>query len=127
MSMPFAIGFIAFTGIGVNHAIILLDAVNINLQRGMTDIEALVEAGSSRFEPMLLTTLTTVFGILPLALKDEFWAGLGFTVIFGLIFASFMTLFVVKGVYYEIYLKPKNPRGGIFKRSVRWILRRSAH
>lgn len=116
MSMPFAIGFISFTGVAVNHAIILIDAINVNIEKGMRDIEALVEAGSSRFEPMMLTTLCTGFGILPLALKDVFWAGLGWTIIFGLIFASVMTLFVVKGVYYEIYLKPKNPRGGFFSR-----------
>jgi HAE1 family hydrophobic/amphiphilic exporter-1 len=58
-SLPFGIGFIAFTGIAVNHGIILLDAININLRKGMQSFTALVEAGSSRLEPMLLTTLTT--------------------------------------------------------------------
>lgn len=73
----------------------------------MKGITALVEAGSSRLEPMTLTTLTTVLGMIPIALKDQFWAGMGFTIIFGIISASFLTLFVVKGIYYEIYMRRK--------------------
>jgi multidrug efflux pump subunit AcrB len=103
-SLPFGIGFIAFTGIAVNHGIILIDAINQNLQKGMNGFTALVEAGSSRLEPMILTTVTTVLGILPIALRDRFWAGMGFTIIFGIIAASALTLFVVKGIYYEIYV-----------------------
>jgi multidrug efflux pump subunit AcrB len=103
-SMPFGIGFIAFTGIAVNHGIILIDAINQNLQKGMGGINGLIEAGASRLEPMTLTTVTTVLGILPIALRDRFWAGMGFTIIFGIIAASALTLFVVKGIYYEIYV-----------------------
>jgi HAE1 family hydrophobic/amphiphilic exporter-1 len=58
-SLTFGIGFIAFTGIAVNHGIILIAAINENLKKGIEGITALVEAGSSRLEPMLLTTLTT--------------------------------------------------------------------
>jgi multidrug efflux pump len=103
-SLPFGIGFIAFTGIAVNHGIILLDAININLRKGMQSFTALVEAGSSRLEPMLLTTLTTALWILPIALRDKFWSGLWFTIIFGLIACTFITLFVVKGFYYEVFM-----------------------
>ncbi len=103
-SMPFGIGFIAFTGIAVNHGIILIDAINQNLEKWMNGFTALVEAGSSRLEPMTLTTVTTVLGILPIALRDRFWSGMGFTIIFGIIAASALTLFVVKGIYYEIYV-----------------------
>lgn len=103
-SLPFGIGFIAFTGIAVNHGIILIDAININLRKGMQSFTALVEAGSSRLEPMLLTTLTTALGILPIALRDKFWSGLGFTIIFGLIACTFITLFVVKGLFYEVFM-----------------------
>lgn len=104
ISLPFGIGFIAFTGIAVNHGIILIDAININLKKGMHGITALVEAGSSRLEPMVLTTLTTCLGILPLALRDAFWAGLGFTIIFGLFSCTLLTLFIVKGIYYEAFM-----------------------
>ena len=103
-SLPFGIGFIAFTGIAVNHGIILISAINENLNKWMEWITALVEAGSSRLEPMLLTTVTTALGILPIALRDKFWSGMGFTIIFGIIAASAITLFVVKGIYYEIYV-----------------------
>ncbi len=53
---------------------------------------------------MLLTTITTALGILPIALRDRFWSGMGFTIIFGVIAASALTLFVVKGIYYELYV-----------------------
>ncbi len=76
----------------------------------MQGFTALVEAGSSRLEPMMLTTFTTAFGILPIALRDRFWSGLGFTIIFGLVAASILTLFVVKGIYYEVFMARKKPR-----------------
>lgn len=57
---------------------------------------------------MLLTTVTTVLGIFPIALRDKFWSGMGFTIIFGIMAATFLTLFVLKGIYYELYLKPKS-------------------
>lgn len=106
-SMPFGIGFIAFTGIWVNHGIILIDAINKNRAKGMDQIDLLVEAGASRLEPMILTNLTTVFGILPIALKDRFWSGMGFTIIFGLVATTFISLFVLKSVYYELYMNPE--------------------
>lgn len=109
-SLPFGIGFIAFTGIAVNHGIILIAAINENLKKGIEGITALVEAGSSRLEPMLLTTVTTALGILPIALRDKFWSGMGFTIIFGVISATTLTLFVVKGIYYEAYLRPRKPK-----------------
>lgn len=112
-SMPFGIGFIAFTGIAVNHGIILIAAINENLEKGIEGITALVEAGSSRLEPMLLTTVTTVLGIIPIALRDKFWSGMGFTIIFGIMAASMLTLFVVKGIYYELYM---NTEDSLFKR-----------
>lgn len=103
-SMPFAIGFIAFTGIAINHGIILIDAININLAKKMEWFTALIEAGSSRLEPMTLTTIATAVGMVPVALKDRFWSGMGWTIIFGIMAASFLTLFVVKGIYYELYI-----------------------
>ena len=109
-SLTFGIGFIAFTGIAVNHGIILIAAINENLKKGIEGITALVEAGSSRLEPMLLTTVTTALGILPIALRDKFWSWMGFTIIFGIISASALTLFVVKGIYYEAYMRPKKSK-----------------
>jgi multidrug efflux pump subunit AcrB len=70
-------------------------------------VKSLVAAGKSRLQPIIVTTLTTVFGIFPLALQDAFWAGLGYTIIFGLMVGSLMTLFVTPALYYTIYLKKK--------------------
>lgn len=115
-SLPFWIGFISFTGIAVNHGIILLDAINQNLKRWMEWVTALVEAGSSRLEPMTLTTVTTILWILPIALRDKFWSGMGFTIIFWIFAASFLTLFVVKGIYYEVYIAPKERKAARLRR-----------
>ena len=107
-SLPFGIGFIALTGIVVNDAIILIDKINRNIKIGMEAIPTVIEAGRSRLQPIILTTLTTVFGLLPLAYQDEFWAGLSFTVVFGLFAGSAMTLFVIPALYYELFLVKKS-------------------
>lgn len=104
-SLPFGIWFISFTWIAVNHWIILVDAININLSKWMNSFTALVEAWSSRLEPMTLTTFTTALWILPIALKDEFWAWMWFTIIFWIVSASTLTLFILKWIYYEVYLR----------------------
>lgn len=96
LSMTFGIGFIAFMGIAVNHGIILIDAINLNTDKGMNSFTALVEAGASRLEPMVLTTITTVAGMIPIALKNKMWAGLGWTIVFGLIATTIITLFTLK-------------------------------
>ena len=91
--MTFAIGFIALTGVVVNDAIILVDRMNRNLDRLVKNskgkilelddyVNSLVAAGRNRLQPIIVTTLTTIFGVLPLALQDAFWAGLGYTMIF---------------------------------------------
>ncbi len=117
-SMTFGIGFIALTGVVVNDAIILVDRINRNIDRMVRNAwekeivqqdyeRAIVLAGKARLQPIIVTTLTTVFWVLPLALQDAFWAGLGFTIIFGLFAGSTMTLFVIPALYYSLYLRKK--------------------
>ena len=117
-SMTFAIGFIALTWVVVNDAIILVDRINRNLDRLVRNawdkvleledyVESLVAAGRSRLQPIIVTTITTLFWVLPLALQDAFWAWLGYTIIFGLFAGSFMTLFIIPALYYSIYLRKK--------------------
>ncbi|MDD2907242.1 MAG: efflux RND transporter permease subunit [Candidatus Gracilibacteria bacterium] len=106
-SMPFMIGFIALTGVVVNDAIILIDRINKNLEKGIDALHSVASAGKSRLQPIIVTTLTTVFGVLPLAMQDEFWAGLGFTIVFGLTAGSAMTLFVIPSLYYSWFLDGK--------------------
>jgi len=113
-SMPFMIGFIALTWIVVNDAIILIDRINKwiilaekNNKEKIDYIEQLIIAWKTRLQPIIVTTLTTVFWVLPLALQDEFWAWLWYTIIFWLFVWSFMTLIVIPILYYYLVLRKK--------------------
>ncbi len=75
-SMPFAIWFISLAWIVVNDAIIFLERIRENVSHNFEEVASIVEAWKSRLQPIMLTTITTVFGILPLALTDEFYLGL---------------------------------------------------
>ena len=110
-SMPFAIWFIALTWIVVNDAIILIDRINkwilYEQEHGwkVDYIEQIIVAWKSRLQPIIVTTLTTVFWVLPLALQDEFWSWLWFTIIFWLFVWSTMTLIVVPVLYKILVVK----------------------
>jgi HAE1 family hydrophobic/amphiphilic exporter-1 len=111
-SLPYLIGVISLAGIVVNHAIILVDQIN-NLrdrrrESGEADIvvPAAVEGGASRILPVVLTTLTTTVGIIPLIFQDAFWEGLSFTIVFGLLFATVLTLFLTPALYVEVETEP---------------------
>jgi len=106
-SMPFMIWFIALTWVVVNDAIILIDRMNKNIDKWIDSLHAVISAWKSRLQPIIVTTLTTVFWVLPLALQDEFWAGLWFTIVFGLFAWSSMTLFVIPSLYYQTVIKSK--------------------
>jgi HAE1 family hydrophobic/amphiphilic exporter-1 len=80
------------TGIVVNDAIVLVDTINNRLKTGEDLNTAIIESGRSRLMPVILTSVTTILGLLSLTLTDEFWRGLGGSVIFGLSTATFFTL-----------------------------------
>jgi len=104
-SMAFVIGVIALSGIVVNDAIIMVDKINKTRASTKDDtdtIEIISTSAASRLQPIILTTLTTTAGILPLVFIDAFWSGLGYTIIFGLSVASFLTLFITPGMYYQL-------------------------
>jgi multidrug efflux pump len=96
-SMPYMLGIISLAGIVVNDAIILVDKIikNIESKEFYSQYDAIINAASSRFIPVILTTLTTSAGIFPLVFIDSFWEGLAYTVIFGLSFATVLTLFLI--------------------------------
>lgn len=101
LSFPAFIGIVALVGIVVNDAIILMDQINHNRKKGLERYEAVINGCLSRLQPVILTTITTVFGILPITLSEPIWGPLGFSIIFGLSFATVLTLVVVPVLYYR--------------------------
>jgi HAE1 family hydrophobic/amphiphilic exporter-1 len=103
ISMVSLIGVIMLAGIVVNNGIILVDYINIVRRRGVERDEAILIASPSRVRPILMTALTTVLGMVPLALGigegAETQAPLAITVIFGLLFSTFFTLVFVPVMY----------------------------
>lgn len=100
LSFPAFLGVVALCGIVVNNAIVLIDRINENRGNGMEFKKSIAEASNSRFQAIFLTTLSNIVGLLPLALSNEFWAGLGFSIIFGLTFSTVLTLVVIPTLYY---------------------------
>ena len=101
-SFPGFIGIVGLAGVVVNNAIILIDVINTNVTEAHTKsekIEAARQAALSRLQPIVLTTITTVAGLTPLVLSDPTWAPLAVSIIFGLIFSTILTLFVVPILY----------------------------
>ena len=103
LSLLSFVGLIMLMGIVVNNAIILVDYINILQARGLELTQAIATAGSQRLRPVLITTCTTICGMLPLALisgeGSEIWKPLGITVIGGLVMSSMVTLVLVPVVY----------------------------
>lgn len=98
------IGFIMLVGMVVNNAIVLVDYVNQRrLEHGMSCQEALIESGRSRLRPILMTTLTTVLGMVPMALAlsegMETQQAMGIVIIFGLSIGTLVTLFFIPVLY----------------------------
>ena len=103
VSIVVLIGVIMLAGIVVNNAIVLVDYINQLRERGLEKLEAIVQAGSVRLRPILMTTLTTVLGLLPLALGlgagAEIRQPMAWTVIAGLLSSTLLTLIVIPTVY----------------------------
>jgi hydrophobic/amphiphilic exporter-1 (mainly G- bacteria), HAE1 family len=97
------IGVIMLAGIVVNNAIVLIDLINQLRERGMERIAAIQEAGKHRLRPILMTTLTTVLGLMPMALGlgegSEVRTPMAITVIGGLLVSTLLTLIVIPVVY----------------------------
>ena len=109
------IGLTGLVGVVVNNTIMLVDIANRFRREGHDHIEAIALAVKERFRPLVATTLTTVFGLLPLALSDPFWEGLAFTIIFGLISSTFFVILSFPYYYLAVeWLRAKSRR--IFKK-----------
>lgn len=103
LSFPALIGVLALFGIVVTNAIVVIDKINSNLKEGMELKAAILDASGSRLEPVLLTSLTTIFGLLPITLSDPLWRGLGGAIISGLFFSGVIKLFFIPVIYYNWY------------------------
>lgn len=97
------IGIIILLGIVVKNGIVLIDYTILLRERGMGVVEASVKAAQSRLRPILMTTLTTVLGMLPMAIGigegSEMWKSLGMTVCWGLTISTVVTLVLIPTVY----------------------------
>ncbi len=98
-----AVGLLVLVGVIVNNGIVLVDYTNLLRKRGLPLHEACVEAAGNRLRPILMTTLTTVFGLVPMAFfpgeGSELVAPIGKTVLGGLTIGTLMTLFMMPTVY----------------------------
>lgn len=101
-----SVGFVMLAGIVVNNAIVLIDFINFRREVGDNMNKALITAGKTRLRPILMTTLTTVLGMLPLMFSNgegsEIYKGMSFVVVFGLSAATLLTLIVIPIFYYFI-------------------------
>jgi len=97
------VGGVMLVGIVVKNAIVLVDYINLMRDRGYELREAIVLSGRSRLRPVLMTSLTTILGMLPLAMSrgegSEIWSPMGIAVIGGLIFSTMVTLILIPVIY----------------------------
>ncbi|MBI4616749.1 MAG: efflux RND transporter permease subunit [Planctomycetes bacterium] len=94
------LGIVSLAGVVVNNAIILIDFVETGVAAGQPLRQALVDAGVIRMRPIMLTSLTTIGGLFPLALAGgPLWEPMAWVMIYGLVFSTFLTLVVIPTVY----------------------------
>lgn len=113
LSIMAMVGIIMLVGIVVNNGIILVDYTNLLLDRGLPLLEACLEAGTSRLRPVLMTTMTTILGMLPMCFASRGMSSMvqpiGIAVVGGLTSSTFVTLLVIP-VLYSIVMKKKKVR-----------------
>jgi len=112
-------GVVSLAGVVVNNAIVLLDYTNLLRKRGLSCYDAIIRAGCTRFRPVMLTAITTILGLVPMAIgisydftkmqwsvgseTAQWWGPMAVAVIFGLAVATMLTLFVVPNIYSLVY------------------------
>jgi len=103
LSMPVWLGLIMLTGIVVNNAIVLVEQIEIEREKNASLIGAIKMAAALRLRPILMTTLTTVFGMMPLAIGigegSEMLQPLAFVIVWGLSFSLLVSLILVPSLY----------------------------
>lgn len=125
LSLISGIGAVMLIGIVVKNAILLVDFTNLMRERGLELYEAVALSGRSRLRPVLMTSLTTILGMLPLALSrgegSEIWSPMGIAVIGGLVFSTFVTLVLVPVVYVLFARRGERDRLKALRRELRFL------
>jgi HAE1 family hydrophobic/amphiphilic exporter-1 len=118
INIPVYVGAITLTGIVVNNSVVLVDYINLLRIKGMGKWMAIIKGGEARLRPILMTSGTTLLGLLPMALDkgegSNLWAPLALTVIGGLVTSTFLTLLVLPAFYSlmeDLRSRLKNPSG----------------
>jgi multidrug efflux pump subunit AcrB len=96
------LGFLSLMGMLIKNAIVLIDEINLQMSTGKDPFTAIVDSGVSRVRPVSMAALTTVLGMIPL-LADAFFAAMAVTIMFGLTFATVLTLIVVPVLYASFF------------------------
>ena len=105
------LGFLSLAGIIINNAIVLLDQIQVEIDDGATPYDAVIDASVSRFQPVMMTTLTTILGLLPLMLPpDPLFFAMAVVIAAGLSVGTILTLATVP-VLYTLFHGVKIPRG----------------
>ncbi|NEP01821.1 MAG: efflux RND transporter permease subunit [Symploca sp. SIO2E9] len=99
ISFPAVIGIIALTGIVVNDAIVMIETMNSHREKGMSVQEAAARGAADRLRPILTTSITTIVGVIPLALSDPTWFPLASAIGFGLVASTLIALLVIPCLY----------------------------
>lgn len=99
LSFPALIGLIALAGINVNDGIVLVDTMNRHYRSGKSLAEAAALGAADRFRPIVSTTLTTIFGLLPLAIADDSWRPLCAAIIFGELLSTVAAMVIVPALF----------------------------
>jgi HAE1 family hydrophobic/amphiphilic exporter-1 len=110
VSVAVYVGALALAGIVVNNAIVLVDHINQLRDRGLDYWRAVLQGTQDRLRPILITSVTAILGLLPLALERQegasLWSPLAWTIIGGLISSTFLTLFLIPAIYTVINTRP---------------------
>ena len=118
ISIMSMVGIIMLVGIVVNNGIILVDYTNLLIGRGVPLMDACYEAGKSRFRPVLMTTLTTILGMLPMCFATGGQAAMvqpiAVAVVGGLLSSTFVTLLIIP-VIYSLVMKEKDKKKSLIK------------
>lgn len=108
LSLIALIGGVMLVGIVVKNGIVLIDYINLNRERGMSVMRGVLNGGNSRLRPVLMTTATTILGMVPMAMGigegSETWQPMGIAIIGGLTLSTFLTLIVVPTIYASFHI-----------------------